>query len=76
MLSTLEIGSPLGLVTSRLLSNVEAAEDWAALVGMWTKVGWIPGRKGYKKEKKKDEVNYEFYMQLQQGAVVYSQSGC
>ena len=52
LLSTLEIGSPLGLVTSRLLSNVEAAEDWAALVGMWTKVGWIPGRRGYKKEKK------------------------
>ena len=75
LLSNPEIGSPLGLVTSRLLSNVEAAEDWAALVGMWTKVGWIPGRKGYKKEKK-DEVNYEFYMQFQQGAVVYSQSGC
>ena len=52
LLYYLEIGSPLGLVTSRLLSNVEAAEDWAALVGMWTKEGWIPGLKGYKKEKK------------------------
>ena len=60
LLSNPEIGSPLGLVTSRLLSNVEAAEDWAALVGMWTKVGWIPGRKGYKKEKKRMRLTTNF----------------
>ena len=60
LLSNPEIGSPLGLVTSRLLSNVEAAEDWAALVGMWTKVGWIPGRKGYKKEKKRMRLSTNF----------------
>ena len=51
LLSYLEIGSPLAPVTSRLLSNVEAAEDWAALVGMWTNEGWIPSLKGYEKEK-------------------------
>ena len=76
LLSNLEFGSPLGLVTSRLLSNVEAAEDWAALVGMWTKEGWIPGRKGFKKEKEKMRLSANLVSSHNKKQLSIPRAGC